>query len=150
MGEIDLELGAVRLSLGDAAGAREPLERVVAARPGTVRGRWLLARALEATGDAAAARRVRDDAWREYLALPRFQRRRERPFAWRLRPWRPALYAVLAAVAAVAVARFVAPMVLPPRAAADAELGAEVDDWQPAASPPDRASGGAPPGSPPQ
>lgn len=104
MGEIDLELGRLRVRRGDAAAAREPLERLVAERPGTVEGRYWLARALRALGDAAGAARVRDDAWREYAALPRFRRQHERPYAWRIRPWRPALVAVgVVAVLAVLV-----------------------------------------------
>lgn len=91
MGEIDLELGRMRLARRDFAGAREALERLVAARPGTVEGRWLLARALGGAGEARAAARVREDGWREYASLPRFQRRHERPFAWRLKPARAAL-----------------------------------------------------------
>jgi hypothetical protein len=75
----------------------------VALRPGTVEGRVLLARALEGLGDAAGARRVRGEAWREYVALPRFQRRHERLFAWRLRPWRPALVAAGIALALAVV-----------------------------------------------
>jgi tetratricopeptide (TPR) repeat protein len=101
MGELDLELGRLRVRSGDAAGAREPLQRLVAERPGTVEGRYWLARALEALGDAEAAGRVRDDAWREYAALPRFRRQRERPYAWRIRPWRPALVAGVALAAVV-------------------------------------------------
>jgi predicted Zn-dependent protease len=107
MGEIDLELGRMRVRRGDAAGAREPLERLVAARPGTVEGRFWLARALDALAESGAAARVRDDAWREYAALPRFRRQHERPYAWRIRPWRPALVAglvVVVVVVAVSVA----------------------------------------------
>ena len=44
---------------------------------------------------------MRDDAWREYANLPRFHRRHERPFAWRLEPWRPA--GVLAVVILAAI-----------------------------------------------
>lgn len=107
MGEIDLELGRLRVRRGDAAGAREALERLVAERPGTVEGRFWLARALAAVGDRAGAARVRDDAWREYVALPRFRRAQERPFAWRLRPWRPALVAaVVVAIVAIAALGF--------------------------------------------
>ena len=100
LGEIDLELGRLRVQAGDASGALDPLRRVVAERPGTVEGRYWLARALEQQGDVAGAARARDDAWREYVALPRFRRSHERPFAWRIRPWRPAL--VAAAVLLVA------------------------------------------------
>jgi tetratricopeptide (TPR) repeat protein len=99
MGEIDLELGRLRLARGDAAGAREALDRLVAARPGTVEGRWLLSRALAAAGDSPGAARVRDDAWREFRALPRFRRRQDRRFAWRMRPLHGA--AVMAAVVAL-------------------------------------------------
>ncbi|HYQ79978.1 MAG TPA: hypothetical protein VEP68_00685, partial [Anaeromyxobacteraceae bacterium] len=51
--------------------------------------------------------RMREEAWREYAALPRFRRREERPWAWRIRPWRPALIA-LAVVVAGALAATVA------------------------------------------
>jgi tetratricopeptide (TPR) repeat protein len=95
-GDIDLELGRMRVARGDFARAAEALASFVALRPGTVEGRFHLARALAGTGDADGARRARDDAWREYAMLPRFHRSQERPFAWRLKPWRPA--AVLAAV----------------------------------------------------
>jgi tetratricopeptide (TPR) repeat protein len=97
-GEIDLELGRQRLARGDHAGAREALLRLVAERPGTVEGRSLLARALAGLGDAAGARAVRDQAWAEYAALPRFHRRHERPFAWRMKPWRPAAVALVVLV----------------------------------------------------
>ena len=72
MGGCGLERGRVRGRWRDAAGAVEPLRRLVAERPGTVEGRYWLARALAARGDAAGAARVRGDAWREYAALPRF------------------------------------------------------------------------------
>jgi tetratricopeptide (TPR) repeat protein len=105
LGEIDLELGRSRLARGDLAGAREALERLVEARPGTVQGRFLLAKALAGLGDAGGAGRLREEAWREYAAMPRFRRREERPFAWRIRPWRPALVALAVAVAAALAAR---------------------------------------------
>jgi tetratricopeptide (TPR) repeat protein len=89
-GEIDLELGRQRLARGDAAGARETLERLLELRPGTVEGRWHLVRALERLGDRAGAARRRQEGWAEYLALPRFQRRAQRRYAWLLRPSRPA------------------------------------------------------------
>jgi len=105
-GEIDLELGRQRLERGDFAGAREALGRLLAERPGTVEGRYLLARALAGLGEDEAARAVRKEAWREYQLLPRFHRRHERPFAWRIKPWRPAVIAlvVLAILAAGATA----------------------------------------------
>lgn len=101
LGEIDLELGRNRLGAGDLAGAREALERLVSARPGTVQGRYLLAKALEGLGDSAGAAARRAEAWREYVALPRFKRAEERPWAWRIKPWRPALIACAVLAAAV-------------------------------------------------
>jgi len=103
MGEVDLELGRVRLARGDFDGAHEVLSHFVAQRPGTVEGRYLLARALSGRGDRDGARRVREEGWREYRALPRFRRREERSFAARLRPLRSALVLGGAAVAALAV-----------------------------------------------
>ena len=73
--------------------------------PGTVEGRYWLARARERAGDVAAGRHLRDEAWREYAAMPRFHRRHERPFAWRANPRRPAAAALgVAAVGALALA----------------------------------------------
>lgn len=111
LGVIDRELGRLRLSRGDFAGAREPLERFLEARPGTVEGRWLLSRALAGLGDAAAARRLREEAWAAYATLPRFRRRHERPFAWRARPWRPLATALLLLLAGAVVAWLLAPLV---------------------------------------
>lgn len=118
MGDLDLELGRLRVRRGDAAGALEPLARLVAARPGTVEGRYWLARALAARGDAAGAARARDEAWREYAALPRFRRSAERPFAWRVRPWRPALVALAVLAAAALALRAAGPVVAAARDAA--------------------------------
>jgi tetratricopeptide (TPR) repeat protein len=103
MGELDLVLGRMRLTLGDAAGAREPLTRLIATRPGTVEGRYHLSRVLDRLGDAAGAARVRDEAWTEYVHLPRFRRREDRRWAWRIRPWRPALVALAVLLALLAV-----------------------------------------------
>jgi Flp pilus assembly protein TadD len=98
LGEIDLELGRSRLARGELVGAREALARLVEARPGTVEGRVLLARALDGLHQPGGAR-LRHEAWREYAALPRFRRREERPWAWHVRPWRPALVAVAVVLA---------------------------------------------------
>jgi tetratricopeptide (TPR) repeat protein len=117
LGEIDLEVGRMRLRSGNAAGAVEPLARLVAERPGTVEGRFWLARALALQGDAAGAARARDEAWREYVALPRFRRAQERPFAWRIRPWRPALVAVAMLIVAALVLREVVPAISDARSA---------------------------------
>ncbi len=118
LGEIDLELGRVRLRRGETAGAVEALARLVAERPGTVEGRFFLARALEGQGDAVGAARVREEAWHEYAALPRFRRQHERPYAWRLRPWRPALVAVMVALATALVLRAVVPVISEARSSA--------------------------------
>jgi len=107
MGELDLVLGRMRLGLGDAAGAREPLTRLLTERPGTVEGRYHLARVLERIGDAAGAARLREEAWREYAQQPRFRRREDRRWAWRIRPWRPAMVALAILLALLAVGRAV-------------------------------------------
>jgi tetratricopeptide (TPR) repeat protein len=112
MGEIDLELGRLRLASGDAIGARQALERFLEERPGTVQGRWLLSRALLRTGDIAGAQRLRDEAWKEYRLLPRFQKRVERPWAWRAKPWRPVVYLAIAVVLGLAMASIVLPAVM--------------------------------------
>jgi hypothetical protein len=93
-GELDLELGRLRVAGRDFAGAVEALERLLVVRPGSVEGRFWLVRALEGLGrrDEAATRRA--EAWREYVALPRFQRSRQRWYAWRLQPARPAVLAL--------------------------------------------------------
>jgi len=111
MGEIDLELGRLRVRAGDFAGAREALSRLVAARPGTVEGRWLLGEALRGLGEPAAAAEVREAGWREYQGLPRFRRRHERLFAWRIKPWRPALVAVLLLLGGAVTKELLAPAV---------------------------------------
>jgi len=98
VGEIDLVLGKGRLQRGDYRGAKEALERLVQARKGTVEGRVLLSRALAGLDDDASAALMRDDAWKEYVSAPRFQRRKERWWAWRARPSRPALYLALVLV----------------------------------------------------
>jgi tetratricopeptide (TPR) repeat protein len=94
MSSIDLERGRWRLARGDVKGAVEALGRLVAARPGTVEGRVLLARALDQGGRDGDAALMREEAWKEYVAAPGFQRRRERLWAWRARPSRPLLYGV--------------------------------------------------------
>ncbi|HEX8821266.1 MAG TPA: tetratricopeptide repeat protein [Archangium sp.] len=99
MGAIDLERGRWRLARKDLKGAREALERLRVARPGTVEGRVLLARAMDADGRDADAALVREEAWKEYVAAPSFQRRRERLWAWRARPGRPLAYGAALLVA---------------------------------------------------
>jgi tetratricopeptide (TPR) repeat protein len=107
MGELDLILGRMRLALGDAAGAREPLQRLLIHRPGTVEGRYHLASALDRLGDAAGAARLREEAWREYVQQPRFRRKEDRRWAWRIKPWRPALVAVAVLLGLLAVGQLI-------------------------------------------
>jgi tetratricopeptide (TPR) repeat protein len=102
-GEIDLELGRMRLASGDLAGARASLERLLATRPGSVEGRYWLAQALAGEGDAEGARRLREEAWREYAQLPRFRRRAERWFAWRCQPWRPVVVGAVVVLLVIGV-----------------------------------------------
>ena len=109
VGEIHLALGRFRLLRGDFAGARQALEQLVQARKGSVEGRVLLSRALEGLKDDGAAALMRDQAWEEYVAAPRFQRRRERLWAWRARPSRPLMYATALVLALFLVGRFVLP-----------------------------------------
>ncbi len=92
MGAVDLERGRFRLARGDTKGAIEALERLRSARQGTVEGRVLLAQALDKSGRDADAALLREEAWKEYVAAPAFQRRRERLWAWRARPSRPMAY----------------------------------------------------------
>lgn len=99
MGAIHLERGRWRLARGDVKGAREALERLRVARPGTVEGRVLLAQAMDKDGRDADAALVREEAWKEYVAAPGFQRRRERLWAWRARPSRPLAYGAALLVA---------------------------------------------------
>jgi hypothetical protein len=111
VGELDFALGRGRLLRGDFKGAREALERAVKIRRGTVEGRVLLARALLGLKDEPAAALMRDEAWNEYVSAPGFQRRKERLWAWRARPSRPATYAVALAMLLVLFGRFGAPAV---------------------------------------
>lgn len=109
VGAISLERGRSRLSRGDAAGAREALERFVKQRTGTVEGRVLLAKALERSGDATAAEQMRAQAWREYASAPFHLQRQERFWAWRARPSRPAIYLAIVLVGGFVFGRYVAP-----------------------------------------
>jgi len=109
LGSVDLELGRWRLRRKDAKGAREALERFVDRRKGTVEGRVLLAQALELGGDDGAGALMREKAWKEYVAAPRFQRNVERYWAWRAKPSRPATYAAVALALGLLFARYGAP-----------------------------------------
>jgi uncharacterized protein HemY len=109
LGEIHLALGRFRLEREDFAGAKQSLEQLVHVRKGSVEGRLLLSRALEGLKDDGAAALMRDQAWAEYVAAPRFQRRRDRLWAWRARPSRPLMYAAALALALFLLGRYVVP-----------------------------------------
>ncbi|WP_375761734.1 tetratricopeptide repeat protein [Corallococcus exercitus] len=97
-GSIDLERGRFRLQRGELKGAQEALERFLQVRQGSVEGRVLLSRVLDKLGLDVEAKEARDAAWREYALAPRFQKRRDRWWAYRARPSRPLTYAAVALV----------------------------------------------------
>jgi hypothetical protein len=107
VGEIHLVLGRFRVLRGDFAGAKAALDELVKVRKGTIEGRVLLSKAMDGLKDDGAAALMRDQAWAEYVGAPRFQRRRERLWAWRARPSRPIIYAVLLAVGLVALGKII-------------------------------------------
>ena len=100
MGATLLELGRGRLAAGDVAGAETALRDFCKRRQGTVEGRVLLSQACAARGDQAEADRWRSEAWKEYATAPPFLQRQERWWAWRIRPWRPALLALAVSIVA--------------------------------------------------
>lgn len=109
--EVELMRGRFRLARNDFAGAKVALERLVSARAGTIEGRVLLARALDGLGDDGAAALMKDAAWNEYVSAPGFQRRKERLWAWRARPSRPATYLLIAVLALTLFATLAAPRI---------------------------------------
>jgi hypothetical protein len=112
LGAIDLERGRWRLKRGDAKGAHQALERFVGVRRGTIEGRVLLARAMLGEGNEPQAALMREEAWKEYVSAPRFQRRVERFWAWRAKPSRPLAYLAILMVAGAVFGRYVAPTLL--------------------------------------
>ena len=115
LGAIHLERGRFRLKRGDAKGAVEALERFCTVRHGSVEGRFLLAQALAKAGRGDEARRQRGLAWSDYVVAPRFQRRRERKWAWRANPKRPLVYAAVLALVLGTVGAVMSRMDLTPR-----------------------------------
>ncbi len=111
VGELDFATGRARLARKDFKGAREALERAVKVRQGTIEGRVLLAQSLSGLGDEPGAAMMRDQAWHEYVSAPGFQRRRERLWAWRARPSRPATYGIVTAMALILFGRFAGPAI---------------------------------------
>ena len=114
VGEVDLVRGRFRLARKEYGPAKEALERLVQSRKGTVEGRVLLARALQGLGDDGKAALLLDEAWAEYVAAPRFQRRKERLWAWRARPSRPLLYLAFVVAGLFLLAKVVGPSLGPP------------------------------------
>jgi hypothetical protein len=108
-GALDLETGRGRLLAKRPREALAPLQAYVALHPGAVEARALLGDALAASGDAAGARAMRAQAWAAYASAPLFLQRRERRWAWRARPSRPILYAVLAVTGAAVLYQAAAP-----------------------------------------
>jgi tetratricopeptide (TPR) repeat protein len=109
VGEVQLVLGRYRLARGDFKGAKEALTALVKIRVGSIEGRFLLAKAHQGLKDDAAAAMLRDEAWHEYVTAPRFQRRKERYWAWRARPSRPATYALLVLLSVALFVTVIAP-----------------------------------------
>jgi tetratricopeptide (TPR) repeat protein len=109
LGAIHLERGRWRLARGDGQGARTALEALLLERTGTIEGRVLLARALDRLGDSAAAARMREEAWREYVSSPGHVRRMERWWAWRAKPQRPLAIGLVLALCLFLGARYVGP-----------------------------------------
>jgi tetratricopeptide (TPR) repeat protein len=111
LGEVDLVRGRFRLQKKEYASAKTALEKLVQQRKGTIEGRVRLALALRGLGDDGAAALMMDDAWKEYEHAPRFQRRKERWWAWRARPSRPLAYGLLLLAALVLFVTVVVPRV---------------------------------------
>ena len=111
VGELEFAIGRARLARKDFKGARESFERAIAIRRGTVEGRVLLAQSLSGLGDEPAAALMRDKAWAEYVSAPRFQRRKERLWAWRARPSRPATWGIVIAMVLILFGRFAGPAI---------------------------------------
>jgi tetratricopeptide (TPR) repeat protein len=109
-GDILLELGRIRLAKGDLDGAKDMLEKFIEKRRSTVEGRVLYAKVKEKAGDKEASKRLRDEAWNEYASSPPAHQRRDRKWAWRARPQRPATYLAVGLAAALVFARFGAPV----------------------------------------
>ncbi len=99
MGEVDLVLGRSQLAQKSFAEAKSSFERFVQQRRGSVQGRVLLAQACDGLGQRSEAANHRAAAWHEYETSPRYVQRVERRWAWRIKPHRPAFFAVLAASA---------------------------------------------------
>lgn len=112
MGEVHLERARWRLKRNDHKGAIEALEQLVKLRPGTVEGKVMLAKAHLALGDDVKAAYAKKHAWHDYVHAPRFQRRRDRLWAWRANPSRPLTYVAIAVVCGFLFSKYVAPVMV--------------------------------------
>ncbi len=101
---VDVELARGWMRHRRFADALPPLLRFADARPGSVEAHARLAQVHARLGDAQAAARRRAEAWNCWREQPPFQRRIDRPWAWRLRPQLAALHVGVAAVAVVCLA----------------------------------------------
>lgn len=111
MGDIDLERGRYRILRKDYKGAIEALRKFREQRQSSIEGQYLLAKAMELSGDDANAALERQTAWSHYVAAPGFQRKRERRWAWSAKPSRPLIYGTLLAIGLFGFFRFVTPMI---------------------------------------
>ncbi len=133
-GDIELELGRGFLGAARFAEAAVHLRSYLENHPGSVETRVLLARALEHTEGHVSASRLREEAWDAYRTAPIFQRRRERLWAWRVRPGRPLAYAAVAAALGFALFHWLEPTRRPTspfRSASMAAPGYRTDELTP-------------------
>jgi tetratricopeptide (TPR) repeat protein len=105
LGEVELALGEHWLRAKDAAHAEEALLRFCEDRPGSIEGFLRLSWAQAALGKSAESRKSRRQAWLNYAEAPRFVRKRDRLWAFRVRPARTFVVGLvfLAAIAAVSL-----------------------------------------------
>jgi tetratricopeptide (TPR) repeat protein len=103
LGEAELALGEHWLRVKDAARAEEALLRFCKDRPGSIEGWLQLSWAQVALGKTAESSRARRQAWLNYAEAPRFVRKRDRLWAFRVRPARTAVVG-LVFVAGIAAA----------------------------------------------
>lgn len=111
VGEIYLVRGRYQLARGDFSRAKVSLQTLLKIRGGSIEGRVLLAKAHIGLGDDGRGALLKDEAWNEYVSAPRFQRRAERLWAWRARPSRPAMYALILVLAFALFVTVVAPKI---------------------------------------
>ncbi len=102
-GALWLELGRGQLASGATREAIVSLRKLLTMRPGSIEGKVLLSRALDAVDDNLGAGALRAQAWSDYRAAPAFQRREERLWAYRAQPWRAIPWAVVLVLLIVGV-----------------------------------------------